>query len=92
MKKQNWTLDEKKHEILKHHDVYVSFWIVVLFHRVSGYTFTFTSYFMSDYHIKTKTKYLPQIILYPRHTKMCMLEKWNLTFQNDYSLNVILSI
>jgi hypothetical protein len=52
-----------KHEILKHHDVYVSLCIVVLFHSVSGYTFTFTSYFMSDYHIKTKTKQLSQIIL-----------------------------
>jgi len=48
-----------------HQDVYVSFCIVVLFYRVSGYTFTFTSYFMSDYHnkTKTKTKHFPQIIL-----------------------------
>jgi hypothetical protein len=64
-----------KFEILKHHDVYVSFCIVVLFHRVSGYTFTITSYFKSDHHIKTKTKHLPQIILYSRHSKMQMLEK-----------------
>jgi predicted MFS family arabinose efflux permease len=48
-----------KREILKHHDVYVSFNIVVLFHGGSWYTFTFTSYFVSDYHIKTKTKHTP---------------------------------
>jgi hypothetical protein len=52
-----------KHEIVKHHDVYVSLCIVVLFHSVSGYTFTFTSCFISDNHIITKTKHLPQIIL-----------------------------
>jgi len=45
-----------KHDILKHHDVYVSFFVVVLFHRVSGYTFTVTSYFTSEYHIKTTNK------------------------------------
>jgi len=45
-----------KHQTLKHHDVYVSLCIVVLFHRVSGYTFTFTSYFMSEYYIKTTSK------------------------------------
>jgi len=45
-----------KHETLKHHDVYVSLCIAVLFHKVSGYTFTFTSYFMSEYHIKTTNK------------------------------------
>ena len=44
------------HEILKHYDVNVSLCIVVLFHTVSGYTFTFTSYFMSEYHIKTTNK------------------------------------
>jgi len=46
------------HEILKHYDVCVSLCIVVLFHTVSGYTFTFTSNFMSDYHIKTTNKIL----------------------------------
>jgi hypothetical protein len=45
-----------KHEILKHHDVYASFFVVVLFHRLSGYTLTVTSYFTSEYHIKTKHK------------------------------------
>jgi len=38
----------RKHDILKQHDVCVSIRIVVLFHTESGYTFTFTSYFMSD--------------------------------------------
>jgi hypothetical protein len=63
-----------KHENLKHHDVYVSVGIVVLFHRVSGYTFTITSYFMSDKHINTKTKQL-QIVLSTRHSKMHKLKK-----------------
>jgi len=42
-----------KHEISKHHDVCGSFCIVVLFHKVSWYTFIFTSCFMSENHIKT---------------------------------------
>jgi hypothetical protein len=71
------------HENLKHSEVYVSSCIVVLFHTVSGYTFTFISYIMSEYHIKTKTKHLPQIILYSRHNKMRMSEKLSFTFQND---------
>jgi len=36
--------------------IYVSLRMAVLFHKVSGYTFTFISYFMSEYHIKTTNK------------------------------------
>jgi hypothetical protein len=61
-----------KFEILKHHDVYVSFCTVVLFHRVPGYTFTSRRILSLIITLKIK---LPQIILYPRHTKMDMLEK-----------------
>jgi len=35
---------------------------------------------MSEYYIKTKTKHLPQIILYPRHYKMCMWKNEALRF------------
>jgi len=45
-----------KREILKHHNVCVSFCIVVLFHSITGYTFIFTSCFMSECHIKTTNK------------------------------------
>ena len=48
--------EKRKREILKHHDVNVSFCFVVLFHRLSGYTFTFTLGVMSEYHIKTTNK------------------------------------
>jgi len=70
-----------KRDILKHHDVYVSVCLVVLFHvvlfhTVSGHIYTFTSYYLSEYHIKTTNKTPPQIILYTRHTKRHTLEKW----------------
>jgi len=59
-------------EILKHLDVYISMCIVVLFHTVSGYTFTFTSYFISDYHIKTKQNtFLIYSLLSSHKKRMC---------------------
>ena len=64
----------KKHLILKHSDVHVAFLFLDLFHTAPGYNFTFTSYFMSKYHIKTQTEHLVQINLYARHTKMYVLE------------------
>jgi hypothetical protein len=63
-----------KHETLKHHNVDVTLSIVVLFHRLPGYTFTFTSYFKSDITLKKQTKHPLQIIFYSRHTKIHMLE------------------
>jgi hypothetical protein len=57
MRKQNRTKEEKtKHELLKQHYVYVIFLIVVLIHRASGYTYTFTSYFISEYNSKITNK------------------------------------
>jgi len=46
----------RKHEILKQHDVCVSIRIVVLFHRLSGHTFTFTSYFCATNTLKETQK------------------------------------
>jgi len=45
---KSWLKKRTKHEILKHHEVYASFFVVILFQRLSGYTFTVTSYFTSE--------------------------------------------
>jgi hypothetical protein len=37
----------KKHQILKRSHIYVAYFLVVLVHTVSRYTFTLTSYVMS---------------------------------------------